>query len=1002
MAPRKLSHDAYTIAWVCVLDCELSAARALLDELDEPLDPASNDDNLYLLGRSGRHNIVIASPDSYGTTATAHTVANLVRSFPNIRFGLMVGVGGAVPSSPHPHDSTKDIRLGDIVVSEPKGNHVHMMSDSCCVGGVLNYDTGKWKDENELSIESHLNKPPTILLNAIKRTRSDQRFKEGYMLQYIENALSVLNNLPDVDHPSFPGSETDILFSADYAHDEKNADCASCDRDLITERLPRTSNSPVVHYGLIASGNTVMKNALLRERLRKEWNVLCFDMEAAGMLNHFPCVVIRGLCDYSDSHKSKRWQAYAAVVAAAYAKDLLRVIGPGQIENAEMAVSLMKDVATTFNHVDEGVQTIRESLDSTYRQKVLDWLSPIDHESGQSDFLSQHQTGTGKWFLNSNEFQEWAQDPKAILLCQGIPGAGKTIMTSIVVHHLHDLFQGSAVGIAYVYCTFRQRHGRMIENIFSSLIKQLSQQLPQLPDIVIEAYEKARTQHAQPSRESVLQMLGMVITFHEKVYIAVDALDEIDASDGTRQEFLSGLLRLQKTTPFNLIATSRPVANIETTFKQHRAGLLEIRAFDDDVRGYVEDNLNKLRPFISEDPNMRLMIKETIVGAVDGIFLLARFHLDSLRDKITRGAVKEALKALPKGSEAYDQIYHEAMIRIQGQTMSFKDLAMRTLMWIICAERPLSTSEIKHALAVKSTTDVLEEDTVPEIDLIIEVCFGLVAVDEKSSIIRLIHFTAQEYFERNWRVWFPSAHTTMTVVCLKYIALSVKVSSGASANDPDLQANWPLYQYATGYWLHHRGIKCDVKDKHGRTPLAWAVEHDSLDVVRVLLEKGADVQTVDVNRSTPLKWAAAILVQHGGDLYLRDKDGRCPLSWAAEHGRQDVVDFLLVHEHGADVSIKDKDGRSALDWALKKNHEHIIELLQGVSGLDTSLASNISSSVQAPRDPLGTDSPSYLTRPFPFISIPDSSIVLRKRSVASTSLRRSQQGKQSKRQLRRW
>jgi nucleoside phosphorylase len=123
MRPRKLTHDAYTVGWICVVESELDAARALLDAEDEPLQAGANDDNIYLLGRMGQHNIVIAFPWSYGTNTAAQTAMNMIRTFTNIRFGLMVGVGGGAPRSPHSKDSRKDIRLGDIVVSEPNGNH---------------------------------------------------------------------------------------------------------------------------------------------------------------------------------------------------------------------------------------------------------------------------------------------------------------------------------------------------------------------------------------------------------------------------------------------------------------------------------------------------------------------------------------------------------------------------------------------------------------------------------------------------------------------------------------------------------------------------------------------------------------------------------------------------------------------------------------------------------------------------------------------------------------
>ena len=122
---RKLTHDAYTVGWVSVLRAELNASRALLDEEHERLRPGEKDDNSYVLGRMGRHNVVIAFPGSgvYGTNAAAKTVTNMVRTFRKIRFGLMVGVGGGAPKPPHPDDPLKDIRLGDVVVSEPKGKH---------------------------------------------------------------------------------------------------------------------------------------------------------------------------------------------------------------------------------------------------------------------------------------------------------------------------------------------------------------------------------------------------------------------------------------------------------------------------------------------------------------------------------------------------------------------------------------------------------------------------------------------------------------------------------------------------------------------------------------------------------------------------------------------------------------------------------------------------------------------------------------------------------------
>lgn len=97
-------------------------------------------------------------------------------------------------------------------------------------------------------------------------------------------------------------------------------------------------DNPAIHYGLIASANQLMKDAHIRDKLAAEKGVLCFEMEAAGLMNHFSCLMIRGICDYADSHKNKDWQGYAAMVAAAYAKELLQQIPPNKVE-AEVRIA---------------------------------------------------------------------------------------------------------------------------------------------------------------------------------------------------------------------------------------------------------------------------------------------------------------------------------------------------------------------------------------------------------------------------------------------------------------------------------------------------------------------------------------------------------------------------------------------------------------------------------------------------------------------------------------
>ncbi|KAF1809967.1 TPR repeat protein [Eremomyces bilateralis CBS 781.70] len=225
--------------------------------------------------------------------ASATAVAMQMKStFPAIRFGMMVGIGGGVP------DKQADIRLGDVVVSQPGNGH----------GGVIQYDFGK-STPSGFERTGFLNSPPLILLGAVTKLRSNQRRGRSNLSPH----LLKLSNLPDFARDK---AGSDVLFEAEYNHVGEDS-CASCAATRRIQREERANSTPLVHYGTIASGNQISSEFR---------GVLCFEMEAAGLMNNFPCLVIRGICDYADSHKNKKWQPYAAGTAAAYAKELLSVI----------------------------------------------------------------------------------------------------------------------------------------------------------------------------------------------------------------------------------------------------------------------------------------------------------------------------------------------------------------------------------------------------------------------------------------------------------------------------------------------------------------------------------------------------------------------------------------------------------------------------------------------------------------------------------------------------
>src|SRR4051794_7628449 len=172
---------------------------------------------------------------------------------------------------------------------------------------------------------------------------------------------------------------------------------------------------------------------------------------------------------------------------------------------------------------------------------------------------------------------------------------------------------------------------------------------------------------------------------------------------------------------------------------------------------------------------------------------------------MTLKKIKHALKNLPTGPKAYDYAYEEAMKRILSQDTDYKNLAIQVLSWIICSRRPLSTSELRHALAVEVGKTELDEENLPEIEDMVSVCAGLVTVDEESDIIRLVHYTAQEYFERTQTSWFPNAEIEIAKTCETYLSFDT-FESGFCPNHEEfeerLQLN-PLYDYAARNWGHH-------------------------------------------------------------------------------------------------------------------------------------------------------------------------------------------------------
>lgn len=271
------------------------------------------------------------------------------------------------------------------------------------------------------------------------------------------------------------------------------------------------------------------------------------------------------------------------------------------------------------------METVRRKLDTKEDLDILHWLtpveSPLNYGPQQTDNFRRRQPGTGKWLLDSVEYQDWLKNDRKKLFCPGIPGAGKTIITSIVVDDLNTkLGDDPTTGIAYIYCNFRQQREQKVEDLLASLLEQLAGSQHPLSGSVKALYGRHRTKRTRPSFDELAITLHSVTATYSRVFIIIDALDECQTFDGCRTKLLSELFKLHTRHGANIFATSRFIPEIINQFKTSVS--LEIRATTDDVARYLESHIERLPSFVHQNRQLQEEIKIGISEAIDGMYVL--------------------------------------------------------------------------------------------------------------------------------------------------------------------------------------------------------------------------------------------------------------------------------------------------------------------------------------------------------------------------------------------
>ncbi|KAI4092894.1 MAG: hypothetical protein L6R37_007496 [Teloschistes peruensis] len=567
------------------------------------------------------------------------------------------------------------------------------------------------------------------------------------------------------------------------------------------------------------------------------------------------------------------------------------------IQNDNIALSLaikaqMSDMSTKFAAMEHRLSQSHKHAPGQEHQAILAWLSPLNFWPRHQDIASTRTEGTGTWLIASDEFQAWRRHLTKLLWCAGMPGAGKSVLASVVIDHLSHTVVDEKHGLAFVYCNYKERAQQTQNNLISSLINQLIASTGDFPSDLGPLYHRHSLKGTKPSQSELFSLLGSIASGFEHLFLVIYALDEYDDSEGIRDALIP---TLHAAVPNACIhVTSRPYVNPQSS----DVSRLEIRTSGHDIRRYLRNQIlrqPKLKRHTQADPSLLALIEDTIVRKSDGMFLLAQLHIGALATKNTRKALRSALQFLPI---ELNTTYDDALYRINDQNNEDASLAKNVLILTQISSdgyTPIHLASRKgHLEAVRL---FLDHGVPPDIR-------------DKAGHTPLQYATfrgsletVELLLERGANIMAQNhAGETALHTCIRY------------SPDKDVVS-----------LLLRRGFKIDVSNARGQTPLHTAARRGHGSIVKLLIDYGADATLETRDGWTPLEEAAAsgakdivdVLREHGSDDrshgYVDLMASAC-LRESISTQDLDTVEELL-QKPDIDTGVPDCDGRTGLHYA---------------------------------------------------------------------------------------
>ncbi|KAJ5154763.1 uncharacterized protein N7500_010202 [Penicillium coprophilum] len=607
----------------------------------------------------------------------------------------------------------------------------------------------------------------------------------------------------------------------------------------------------------------------------------------------------------------------------------------------ETILQVVRETRSMVASCTNGVNQMLKFSEDKKRLKMLNWLSSKNNEVTHAKIWNDRHENTGQWFLDTDRFRKWlAQDSdtpqdERTLFCFGDEGAGKTFISAIVVEELRrHLESHETVKIAFFYCEFQERP--TIDAVLASLLRQLLQENMSPLSGLESLFGALEKKQRRPTENELFALLDSAVSPFSRVFFVVDAIDECRWPGEFAENLKNFCGSLQRRQNLGLLVTSRSIPSVQEIFQNNPRIL--VRAHEDDISTCLESGLRGFRA-IRATPELQSEVISTITKSADGIvlhcrFLLVGLHLESLQgwEKATAKLIRDKLKSLPTTLE---NAYRERMARIENQPPFSTKIARLVLAWIVWATKPLRSIELRHALATALGEDSFHEENLLEIDDIISMCAGMIAVDEQSGIVQLRHYTRYEFFKNNWTEFFPDAHGHLANTCISYLrheTLQFGLTTSQSQFQDYLE-RFPLFQYAAKNWGYHARISySEVKDSAQGFVQS---ENAILQSLRILFPHRYNWRSKQQSSITtpPLHPAAYFGLTECLRYFLAknltcdalDDYGQSALHWAAQNGQVEAAELLL--NHGLGVNWADKEGKTALHYAADQDELRLITLL---------------------------------------------------------------------------